>query len=51
MKWSWFAGWEKPGVFDIDWQTSDGLDRIVLALESWSVAVIDVSKVPALQKN
>ncbi|KAJ6520391.1 WD40 repeat-like protein [Mycena sanguinolenta] len=51
MKWSWFAGWEKPGVFDIDWQTSDGLDRIVLALESWNVAVIDVSKVPVLQKK
>ncbi|KAF8204464.1 WD40-repeat-containing domain protein [Mycena galopus ATCC 62051] len=51
MKWSWFAGYEKPGVFDIDWQTNDNLDRIAVALESWSVAVIDVSKVPALQKK
>ncbi|KAJ7242580.1 WD40-repeat-containing domain protein [Mycena haematopus] len=51
MRWSWFAGYEKPGVFDIDWQTSDNLDRIALALESTVVAVIDVSKVPALQKK
>ncbi|KAJ7837379.1 WD40 repeat-like protein, partial [Mycena olivaceomarginata] len=33
MRWSWFAGYEKPGVFEIDWQTSDNLDRIALA---WS---------------
>jgi transducin (beta)-like 1 len=50
MRWSWFAGYEKPGVFEIDWQTSDNLDRIALALER-NVAVIDVSKLPALQRN
>ncbi|KAJ7919314.1 WD40 repeat-like protein [Mycena leptocephala] len=48
--WSWFAGWNRPGVFEIDWQTGENLDRIVLALECQSVAIIDVSKVPALQK-
>ncbi|KAJ6541800.1 WD40 repeat-like protein [Mycena capillaripes] len=49
--WSWFAGFEKPGVFEIDWQTGENLDRIALALECRNVAVIDVSKVPALQKK
>ncbi|KAK7063722.1 F-box-like/WD repeat-containing protein TBL1Y [Favolaschia claudopus] len=51
MKWSWFAGYEKPGVFEIDWQTSENVDRISLALECRSVAVIDVSKIPALQRR
>ncbi|KAJ6611485.1 WD40 repeat-like protein [Mycena sp. CBHHK59/15] len=49
MKWSWFAGFDKPGVFEIDWQSGDGLDRIALALECRTIAVIDVSKVPALK--
>ncbi|KAJ6601264.1 WD40 repeat-like protein [Mycena vulgaris] len=49
IAWSWFAGFDKPGVFEIDWQTAPGLDRIALALECRSVAVIDAGKVPALQ--
>ncbi|KAF8198323.1 WD40 repeat-like protein [Mycena galopus ATCC 62051] len=49
LAWSWFSGFEKPAVYQIDWQTGDNLDRIALALECWKVAVIDVSKVPALQ--
>ncbi|KAJ7302109.1 WD40 repeat-like protein [Mycena albidolilacea] len=49
LTWSWFAGVEKPGVYEIDWQADENLDRIALALECWKVAVIDVSKVPALQ--
>ncbi|KAJ7860520.1 WD40 repeat-like protein [Mycena leptocephala] len=51
LTWSWFAGFEKPGVYEIDWQTGDDLDRIALALECRNVAVIDVSKIPALQKK
>ncbi|KAF7328816.1 F-box-like/WD repeat-containing protein TBL1Y [Mycena venus] len=51
LTWSWFAGFEKPGVYEIDWQTGENLDRIVLALECWKVAVIDVSKIPALQQQ
>ncbi|EAU92286.2 RCC1 domain-containing protein [Coprinopsis cinerea okayama7 len=46
--WSWYAGYEKPGVFEIDWQTHDGVNRIALALEGRQVAVIDVSKLAAL---
>ncbi|KAJ7492077.1 WD40 repeat-like protein [Mycena latifolia] len=51
IAWSWFAGFDKPGVFEIDWQAAPtlGLDRIALALECRAVAVIDVTKVPALQ--
>ncbi|KAJ7235085.1 WD40 repeat-like protein [Mycena haematopus] len=49
LTWSWFAGVEKPAVYQIDWQTGDNLDRIALALECWKVAVIDVSRIPALQ--
>ncbi|KAJ7274890.1 WD40 repeat-like protein [Mycena rebaudengoi] len=50
LKWSWFAGFEHPGVFEIDWQSGEGLDRIALALECRSVAIIDVMKIEALQK-
>ncbi|KAJ7110376.1 WD40 repeat-like protein [Mycena crocata] len=51
MAWSWFAGFDKPGVFEIDWQVGENLDRIALALECRNVAIIDVTKVPALQKK
>lgn len=47
-KWSWYAGPEKPGVFEIDWQNQSGVNRIALALECRQVAVIDVSKIAAL---
>lgn len=48
-RWSWFAGVEKPGVFEIDWQQHTGLNRITLALECRQLAVIDVTRVPELQ--
>ncbi|KAJ7057089.1 WD40 repeat-like protein [Mycena amicta] len=51
MRWSWFAGFDKPGIFEIDWETGEGVDRIALALECRGVAVIDVLKVPALQRT
>ncbi|KAF7292864.1 hypothetical protein MIND_01185400 [Mycena indigotica] len=51
MRWSWFAGFDKPGIFEIDWQMDEGVDRIALALECRTVAVIDVQKVPALQRS
>ncbi|KAE9409144.1 WD40 repeat-like protein [Gymnopus androsaceus JB14] len=51
--WSWFAGAEKPGVFEIDWQThnSGNIDRIAMALECRSVGVIDLRKVSAINKS
>jgi len=42
-KWGWFAGPEKPGVFEIAWQQTSGINRIALALERHQVGVIDVS--------
>ncbi|KAH9486362.1 F-box-like/WD repeat-containing protein TBL1Y [Psilocybe cubensis] len=42
--WSWFAGFEKPGIFEIDWQEYDGVNRIAMALECRQVAVLDVNK-------
>ncbi|KAF7307468.1 hypothetical protein MIND_00541200 [Mycena indigotica] len=52
LRWSWFAGFDKPGIFDIVWQTHPalGVDRIALGLECRQVAIVDVLKVPALQK-
>lgn len=49
MVWSWFAGAEKPGVFEVDWQFKDGYNRISLALEGRKVMVLDCTKIPALQ--
>lgn len=44
--WSWCAGSDKPGVFEIDWQEEDGVNRIAMALECREVAVLDVNKLP-----
>lgn len=45
--WSWYTGSDRPGVFEIDWQVQDGVNRIALALECQEVAVLDVNKLPA----
>jgi len=47
---SWFAGTDKPGVFEIDWQQHNGIDRIALALECREVAVLDVTKIDVFMK-
>jgi len=47
-RWSWYAGAVKPGVFEIDWQTTGSINRIALALECREVAVIDVTRIPSL---
>jgi len=47
-KWAWFAGPEKPGVFEIAWQQTGNINRIALALERHQVGLIDVSQVTAL---
>nr|GAT59520.1 predicted protein [Mycena chlorophos] len=53
MRWSWYADYDRPGVLDLDWQTDEagGIDRIAMALELGTVAVVDVRKVPALQRK
>ncbi|KAF9011057.1 WD40-repeat-containing domain protein [Cyathus striatus] len=50
-KWSWYAGVEKPGVFEFDWQSYAGTYRLALALECRQVGIIDTSKIPALQSD
>jgi len=50
-KWSWYAGPDKPGVFEISWQQTGSVDRIALALERHQVGVIDVTRVTALQDD
>ena len=48
-RWSWYAGSEKPGIFEIDWQQTGNINRMALALESNQVGVVDVTRVPFLQ--
>jgi len=48
-KWSWFAGPEKPGIFEIDWQKFGKVNRIALALECRQVGIVDLTKVPSLR--
>jgi len=50
-KWSWYAGHDKPGVFEIAWQMELGINRLALALECRQVAIVDVSRLPALQDS
>ncbi|KAG6851329.1 hypothetical protein H0H93_005727 [Arthromyces matolae] len=33
-KWSWYAGPDRPGVYEIDWQIVNGFNRIALALDT-----------------
>lgn len=49
--WSWYAGKDSTGVFEVDWQRSGGADRIAFALESRQVGVVYVDKVAALQRQ
>ncbi|KAF4611781.1 hypothetical protein D9613_004153 [Agrocybe pediades] len=43
--WSWYAGKDKPGVFEIGWQKDEDVDRIAVALECRKVALVDMHKV------
>jgi len=49
-RWSWYAGAEKPGVFEIDWQEHEGISRLAVALECRQVAVIDALAIPILRE-
>ncbi|TFK56755.1 WD40 repeat-like protein [Heliocybe sulcata] len=46
--WSWYAGVERPGIYEIDWQKHGEINRIALALEAQKVAVVDVTRIAAL---
>lgn len=47
--WTWHNTDVKKGIFEIDWQSSEGLNRLAMALESGLVGVIDIGRIPALQ--
>ncbi|GBE77654.1 WD40 repeat-like protein [Sparassis crispa] len=47
-RWSWFAGTERPGIFEIDWQLAGKTSRLAMALQSQQVGVIDLTHVPCL---
>lgn len=49
--WSWFAGTDKPGVYEIDWQEHEGVNRLAMALECRQVAVLDVNKLDAFRSS
>jgi transducin (beta)-like 1 len=49
--WSWFAGFDMPGVFELDWQKSGKHNRIAMALECRLACVADVEQIPALQNR
>ncbi|KAJ7597417.1 WD40 repeat-like protein [Mycena floridula] len=46
-KWSWYAGVEKPGIFEVSWQSpvNGDTNRFALALESRQVAIMDLPKI------
>ncbi|KAI0053435.1 WD40 repeat-like protein [Auriscalpium vulgare] len=49
--WSWRSEPQKRSIFEIDWQQTGDIDRIAMALESRKVGVIDVKRLPALQRK
>ncbi|KAI5122354.1 hypothetical protein M0805_004112 [Coniferiporia weirii] len=46
--WSWYAGPDKPGIYEIDWHQTGKTNRIAMCLETRAVGIIDVTRVPAL---
>ncbi|KAI0319053.1 WD40 repeat-like protein [Amylostereum chailletii] len=50
--WSWRSEGPKRSIFDIAWQESGNrIERIAMALESGRVGIIDVTRLPLLQKR
>jgi transducin (beta)-like 1 len=50
--WSWFSEHSKRAIFEMSWQQhEDGVDRVALSLQSHKVGLIDLTRIPALQKS
>ncbi|KAH9950912.1 WD40 repeat-like protein [Amylocystis lapponica] len=47
--WSWYAGADRPSIFEIDWQKAGNINRMALGLESHQVGIVDVSRIPLLR--
>ena len=48
-RWSWNAGVDRPGIFEIVWQQSGKFNRIAMAMEKCTVGVVDLTQIPELQ--
>ncbi|KAH9965120.1 WD40-repeat-containing domain protein [Lactifluus volemus] len=49
--WSWLSDHQKRAIFEMSWQQHEsGVDRVALALQSHKVGLIDLTRIPALQK-
>lgn len=51
--WSWFSEHQKRAIFEMSWQQQreSGVDRVALSLQSHKVGLIDLTRIPALQKS
>ncbi|KAI0308326.1 WD40 repeat-like protein [Multifurca ochricompacta] len=50
--WSWLSEHQKRAIFEMSWQQHEGgVDRVALALQSHKVGLIDLTRIPALQKS
>ncbi|KAK0465468.1 WD40 repeat-like protein [Desarmillaria tabescens] len=52
-KWSWFSGFDRPGIFDIDWQSYEKgkINHVAVSLESHRMVVFDVNRIDALNTH
>jgi transducin (beta)-like 1 len=49
--WSWLSEHQKRAIFEMSWQQHEsGVDRVALALQSHRVGLIDLTRIPALQR-
>ncbi|KAI0003805.1 WD40 repeat-like protein [Russula compacta] len=49
--WSWYSEHQKRAIFEMSWQQHEGVDRVALSLQSHKVGLIDLTRIPALQKS
>ncbi|KAI0347683.1 WD40 repeat-like protein [Trametopsis cervina] len=48
-RWSWHTDVGPPGIFEIDWQQAENIDRLAFGMTSGLVGVVDVSRIPSLR--
>jgi len=42
--WSWSAGPQQPGIYEIEWQQAGPMNRVALCLESGEVGIVDTKE-------
>ncbi|KAL4241703.1 F-box-like/WD repeat-containing protein Ebi-like protein [Abortiporus biennis] len=51
-RWSWYTGKDgdrPPAIFEIDWQHTGNVNRMIAALECGDIGIIDVARIPSLR--